>query len=114
VSLLIDRGADVNASIGILKKSPLHVAARRGSESAAEILLQKGALPDAIDCDGRTPLHIAVEKNEAGVVRVLLAAGADPSVTGKRGRTAIDLAREKNRTRILQLLEASGRAAPTE
>ena len=55
--ILIDSGADVNASQD--GTSPLHVAARRGHWAVADLLIEHGADADAIDDLGRTPLDLA-------------------------------------------------------
>ncbi|KAI9918369.1 hypothetical protein PsorP6_011737 [Peronosclerospora sorghi] len=51
--------------------------------SAATLLLQKGANPNAKDRDGRTPLHWAARNNHVDVVRLFLAYDAHPSATNE-------------------------------
>lgn len=58
VALLLQRGADVNAQSGPGRLTPLHLAARRGTVSITEALLDAGAEIEAKDakerrrCDG--------------------------------------------------------------
>src|SRR5437667_12219294 len=53
--ILIDRGADVNATADD-GATPLHEACRLGTTSVARILLTAGANVNARDVKGRTPL----------------------------------------------------------
>ncbi len=75
--------------------TPLIAAAAAGDLELVEVLLARGANPDAQAGDGRTPLHAAVE-SEGGeslaVVARLIAAGADLHVVGMNGWTPLHLA----------------------
>ncbi len=81
--LLLDAGADVNdaAADGT---SALDVAAMSGHGRLAELLLERGADPNATGA-GYGPLHAAVLRADAGLVRALLARGADPNARLVRG-----------------------------
>ena len=81
--LLLDAGADVNdaAADGT---SALDVAAMSGHGRLAELLLERGADPNAAGA-GYGPLHAAVLRADAGLVRALLARGADPNARLVRG-----------------------------
>ena len=57
--------------------TPLHKAAHIGLTSAAKVMLEAGANPNARDQFGQTPLHYAVSAPHADVARELIAAGAD-------------------------------------
>lgn len=74
--LFIKSGADVNArnSDG---ETPLHLAAKRGTSSTIQILLQSGADINVTE-KGRVPLDLAVESGDADKVRTLLKSGANP------------------------------------
>lgn len=81
--LLLDAGADVNdtAADG---NSALVLAAMSGHPRLAEILLERGADPDAAGA-GYSALHAAVLRPDAALVRALLARGAQPNARLARG-----------------------------
>lgn len=58
IKALIDAGADVN-SPGPSGNFPLHEAASRGHTAAVALLLEKGAVLDCRNCDGKTPQELA-------------------------------------------------------
>ena len=58
VSLLIERGADVN-SRDHAGSTPLHHAASGGNKAVVELLIAKGADVNAKDSKGRTPAYLA-------------------------------------------------------
>ena len=83
VRLLLDAGADANdaAADG---NSALVVAAMSGHARLAEMLLARGADPNAAGA-GYTALHAAVLRADSRLVRALLAHGADPNAPLTRG-----------------------------
>ncbi len=56
--------------------TPLHNAARVGSEPIVLALLRAGADPGAVDAYGVTPLHLACRRGHAGAAAALIDAGA--------------------------------------
>ncbi|KXZ56512.1 hypothetical protein GPECTOR_1g459 [Gonium pectorale] len=60
-------GGEVDAADADLL-TPLHVAAKYGSQGAAEALLRLGASPWLRDVKGYTPLHTAAECGQAGII----------------------------------------------
>lgn len=77
-TLLISRGADVNASSWDAK-TPLHAAAASGNKETVELLLSKSAYLEAKERYGRTPLFEAMRSPAAGrkeVIELLVAKGA--------------------------------------
>jgi hypothetical protein len=71
VTLLLERGADVNVG-SEYGTTALHEAAAKGHEEVVSILLSHGADPGREDNTGTTPLLIASGRGHLGVVRQLL------------------------------------------
>ena len=108
-SLLIARGADVNAANGQGYR-PLHNAAYFHRGEVVTLLLAKGADPSARTSDGQTPLHRALSRYgldlrspkdavpdadlEAmmGTAILLVEGGAEPKAALPTGETALHLA----------------------
>lgn len=87
VRRLIDRGADVNATIrGV---SPLGFAVYNDDWYKAEVLIRHGADVDAADSYGRTPLATAACNARVGLISLLIAHGADVNHKSRDGRTAL-------------------------
>ena len=108
---LIKSGADVNASAGRSKVTPLHLAAgsRRGRGTAVvAALLAKGAKVGAIDRRKRTVLHYAAYRGRADVVKMLLAKGAEADAKDYKKKTPLHLAAYKGRTAAVKLLLDKG------
>lgn len=116
LALLLDAGADVNATddYGF---TLLHQVERfwRGdtaySRPAARALLQAGADPDAGGRGGRTPLHAVAEAPWGGeepavpgMLSLLVEAGADVNARAESGQTALHLALD-NPNASVRLLE---------
>jgi ankyrin repeat protein len=108
VRQLLDLGVDVNARhaegdgyFGVAKNSTaLHSAAWRARPATVKLLIERGALVDATDANGRTPLMLAVqacvnsywmEWRTPESVQALLRAGASISgVTFPSGYAEVD------------------------
>ena len=70
--LLIERGADVNASMAY--GAPVSSAAETGHENMVRLLLGHDAAP-VTDSTGRSAVHWAAMRGHAGVIRILLESG---------------------------------------
>jgi ankyrin repeat protein len=114
VQALISAGAQVDALDGTFhRRSPLMIAARRGSLDLVKRLLQAGAnieLPD--DLYGCRPLHHAAIGGHVEVVKGLLDAGAVVDAKDYKGATPLQLAQRMKRAEVVQLLaQAEAEAA---
>ena len=117
VSLLIDRGANVNIPSND-GWTPLMWAAlvasssykrHAGHHEVVKILLKcKDLNINAQNRYGWTALYVAAMKGESHeIVELLLAAGADATITDRQGRSPLDRAKLKGRMRIVALLKVS-------
>jgi len=92
VKLLIDKGADVNATDDG-QYSSLHLAVLNSNFEIARALLEAKCNVNHINVDKFTPLHTACNQGEVKFIQLLLDYGADPTLKDARGKTPIDLAR---------------------
>jgi ankyrin repeat protein len=107
VHVLLKSGANVDAiSKNGERLSPLHSALANPNNAAiAEILLDAGADPNAVQEQGYTPLHYAAYNGLERVVRMLLSRSAATAGRTKEGKTAYDLSVERGHTAIASLLK---------
>lgn len=77
------------------RKTPLQMALKSNTQRMAQLLMDKGASPDARDNDGNTALMDVVQATLSRATRVsanlLLAYGADMDAVNNEGETAIQL-----------------------
>lgn len=100
---LLSKGAYVNVPAG--RWSPLHYATIVGQAKLAEILLQKGADPNASTKNGVTPLHLAAKNGSIECIELLLKHGADPERRTTQGLSAEDFAENAGRSEIVEMLK---------
>jgi ankyrin repeat protein len=74
--LLLDHGAELDVVEDEYRSTPLGLAARWGRRPLVELLLARGANPNASGAPWSTPLAWARNKGHAEIERMLLAAGA--------------------------------------
>ncbi|KJX98378.1 hypothetical protein TI39_contig415g00015 [Zymoseptoria brevis] len=86
------------------RDSPLHMAARRGSQKIVQMLLQHGADINARDAQSMTPLTLAILQNHEAVASILLARGADVLALDHQQRSALHLAVLHRRERLLRII----------
>ncbi|GMY08278.1 serine/threonine-protein phosphatase 6 regulatory ankyrin repeat subunit B-like [Fagus crenata] len=86
-------------------RTPLHLAASKGSIWCARLLVESGADMNARCKDGRTALHRAAANGDRLIVEMLIEFGADPAITNDRGQSPLDAARDKEHKEIVEILE---------
>lgn len=75
ISLLIDFGAAVDATLELIYGTALQLAAGAGRESVVCSLLRRGASPTVRDAVGYTVLHEAVSRDDHSIVQCILIVG---------------------------------------
>jgi truncated hemoglobin YjbI len=91
--VLLTAGATVDVKSGPTQGTALHQAARHGSVSVAQALLDHGATIEAHDAKHQTPLRRAVNCRKIEIVQLLVRHGADPHAKDRGGSTPLKSAR---------------------
>lgn len=109
VRLLIDSGADVNASSGKDDYTPLMAACQHTRcTELIEMLLDMGAFIDARAKDENTPYLLALRNNNLKAYRLLVSRGANTNATWRGLRPLSMLAWEGNIPMAKMLIEETG------
>lgn len=74
----------------------------------AELLLAKGANPNARNNNGDTPLHLAASANSFTLVKLLVSKGADVNAKGQYGSTALHSAAFYGNKEMAEFLISKG------
>jgi hypothetical protein len=93
VRRLVHGGADVDAPVDLLGRTPLYVASESGHLRLVRALLERGASVDKT-CLGWTPLHAAAKNGRGTVVRLLIDYGADVEAVVPDGRSPSTIAEQ--------------------
>jgi len=107
----VTAGADVNAPIAKGGYTPLMLASISGSTDLAAVLIDHGALVNAVNPGGVTALMIAVAANHPNLAALLLKFGADVNARSEDGRTALSIAQASNNEALVKLLEQAVKGA---
>lgn len=84
--------AGVAADAPCQGSTPLHAAVVNGRMRTAQMILEAGTKPDAVDAEGYTPLMHAAVNGDVPMVKLLLKHGANPAVkTPQDGRDAASM-----------------------
>ncbi|WP_138380790.1 ankyrin repeat domain-containing protein [Luteithermobacter gelatinilyticus] len=103
--LLKDQRVDVNMFAGD-GFTALHLAAFFGQAETVDLLLARGADPNAMAPNGSAlcPLHSAVASGQTDIVKALLVAGADPDAQQDGGYTALMSSAHQGHEDIVRVL----------
>ncbi|KRT84307.1 Ankyrin repeat-containing protein [Oryctes borbonicus] len=107
--MLLDARADINAR-NHKHQTALHMAALSQSTEILEVLLKRGADPNAADANDRTPLHGAIVKfsRTCEPAKLLLNAGANVNKPDAFGYTPLHLAALNEFSQSVMLLLSYG------
>lgn len=112
INFLVNKKCNVN-SLDKDKRTPLHVACKRGSIRAVRALLERGAHINAVTSEGNTPLLMAIDRGGeigAEIAIELLKRGADVHIANKSGIFALGRATRLGDTRLVRKLIHEGKA----
>ncbi|RSL89352.1 hypothetical protein BHE90_001645 [Fusarium euwallaceae] len=112
VSLLLERGMDVNA-VDDEGRSALFGAVRLGNEAIVKVLLKHGANPLIRDKQGWSVLHMAAFHGRTEVGELLIEAGT-PINEGHKGISPVHIAALRKQISFLELLLEHGADAQAE
>ncbi|MFC3325159.1 ankyrin repeat domain-containing protein [Mesorhizobium cantuariense] len=110
--LLVERGADVNATPDPRLGSALMPALAKRRIDLINLLLDAGANPNS-DRGGQSALHVAVTLSCLDCVKALVEAGADVNAKTKDGKTPLHLAKLKGQREVADYLLSHGVVLPT-
>jgi ankyrin repeat protein len=109
VEVLLQAGADVNQhSRGSIKVSPLHSAAAARRADLAEMLLAKGANPNARAETGFTPFHSVAVTGQLDLAALLLKYGADINAKDDSGKSPLAHAIDGNKGAVVAWFREHG------
>ncbi|PCI97013.1 MAG: hypothetical protein COB15_08590 [Flavobacteriales bacterium] len=84
VKNLLNNGAEINTTVSdsSKKRKLIHHASQKGYTELVQFLIDKGALVNDKDSDGKTPLWYAAEENNYEVAKILINNNAEVNITG--------------------------------
>lgn len=108
-TMLIEKGADLEAESIPEHSRPLHAAALSNQAAIAQLLLDRGAQLEARDSQDRTPLMVAAAYGNVAIAKVLLTYGSNVlAQEAIYGTTPIHHATMSGNVEMVRLLLAHG------
>ncbi len=104
MKFLLDNGAQIDLRRSSGRWTALAIACDAGHKAVAELLLDRGANPNARLHGGGTVLHSVAAKGYLSILELLLRRGADPDLKDEEGRTPLHLAVLVSQTRVVESL----------
>lgn len=108
VRAFLDRKPRLATAVDGDQRTALHLAARYGHLQIVELLLARGATPDAVAYNQFTPLHMAVMFNRPKVLELLFQHEIDLNAKTAFGLAPIDLAAQRFRWPLVDRLIKQG------
>lgn len=103
VSLLLDRGTDINKEIRDVE-NPLQIASAAGHEAVVQVLLERGANVNASGGNQGDALQLASEYGHEKISKLLLERGAKVNAPGEQKGTALMMASRRGHVETARLL----------
>jgi len=107
VRLLLENGADANATRSSAGDSPLHFAAQQRHGDCLQLLLQYGVDVEQRDQYRHTALHFAALNGFVEVAQLLIDAGADLAALDINGNTPEQVALDEGEEEVAELLRSA-------
>lgn len=105
VEMLLNLGADLNASSEDRGYTAVMDAVWRGNEKITKYLIDKGAELNTINKEGQTNLILAVGANRESLVKLLAENGADPDVKDMMGMSAYTYSVLFKKEKLVEILK---------
>ena len=104
INSLLQAGASIDEKDLMCWQTPLNLAASRGCEPAAKILLCNGASLNTTEIGGRTPLFAAIQSGNVRIVNMMLDRGASMDVRSMNDLTPLSYAAQIGSSRMVKAL----------
>ncbi|XP_028678829.1 uncharacterized protein bcl3 [Erpetoichthys calabaricus] len=105
VTLLLDRGADIDAVDIKSGRSPLIHAVENNNTDTVKLLIESGSNVNTQTYSGNTALHSACGRGLLEITRILLKNGADSSIKNYHNDTPVMVAKNK---KVIDVLRGKG------
>jgi ankyrin repeat protein len=108
VTLLLEKGADVNFRSQPMRRTALMEASSAGNIVIIKQLAERGAEINAKDLSNNTSLHFASMWGHVEAVSLLIELGAKPDIGGEQGKTPMMVAEQNGHAEVVQILKNAG------